>query len=61
MGNFYPRTELAAWRIETNTGNPRSVVFLERLVALILLMRAYPEVALPVIQGIPVDVINLIA
>jgi len=55
---LYTRTVLAPSRIVANASHAGGVISLKRLIALVLLMRTYPQISFSVIESIQVDVID---
>ena len=60
LTDFNTRTIFSARRIKADAGYSRGIVALQRLIALILLMRADSKITLSIVQRIQTDMIDLV-
>lgn len=61
LTDFNTRTIFSARRIKADAGYSRGIVALQRLIALILLMRADSKITLSIVQRIQTDMIDLVS
>ena len=61
LTDFNTRTIFSARRIKADAGYSRGIVALQRLIALILLMRTDSKITLSIVQRIQTDMIDLVS
>ena len=61
LTDFNTRTIFSARRIKAGAGYSRGIVALQRLITLILLMRADSKITLSIVQRIQTDMIDLVS